>query len=178
MTDAIEQTAAPVLTAAEEIAAMVAADDEWRHAERAKMAAALRWMRDRGRVRTRETEAGMRGWVYQWRGTDSIALVVMTYGDLTIYAGSQVLTPESVTQAVDLLAALGVLPVQMSSQFQAGTAAAGWSHEAEEWSCRMHNGRSAFACTFTEGGARRYAADNPAQLAVFRRAVGPWVRQR
>lgn len=45
-----------------------------------------------------------------------------------------------------------------------------------EWSCRMKDGRPAFASSFTEGGARRYAADDPGHCAVFSRRVGPWVR--
>lgn len=68
-----------------------------------------------------------------------------------------------------------VLIALLEKAFSAGRESA-YDRDETEWSCRMTDGRSAFACTFTEGGARRYAADHPEHLAVFNRRVGPWVR--
>lgn len=51
-----------------------------------------------------------------------------------------------------------------------------WEQAETEWSARMKDGRPAFAATFTEGGARRYADEQPDHLAVFTRRVGPWER--
>lgn len=81
----------------------------------------------------------------------------------------------NVRRCVDVLCALGILPAHFSSAFEAGRESASTQAETE-WSARMKDGRPAFACTFTEGGARRYADEQPDRLAVFTRRVGPWKR--
>lgn len=63
----------------------------------------------------------------------------------------------------------------LEKAFAAGRESA-YTTDETEWSCRIKDGRPAFATSFTEAGAHRYAATDPVHLAVFSRRVGPWQR--
>lgn len=64
------------------------------------------------------------------------------------------------------------VPEAVAYAYAAGRESA-YTTDEIEWSCRMKDGRPAFASSFTEAGARRYAAEDP-HTAVFKRRVGPW----
>lgn len=151
------------LTAAE--LADRAEDEAARRADRKLLAETLRWARLKGYTRIREYEGGQFSG-YSWVGAYP-RVHFNPSGDGTLYCGNGMFTAETAREAVDVLCALGVLPPSMFSAIRT---------EEIEWSARMKDGRPAFASTFTEGGARRYADEQPSLLAVFTRRVGPWER--
>lgn len=98
--------------------AEIEADLADRRDDRRLLADTLRWARTQGYSRAREYECGQfcgYSWVAPYQ-----RVTLDPGGDLTIYVGRHAISPESAREGVDVLAALGVLPQEFSSAYQAG----------------------------------------------------------
>lgn len=159
----------PFETTAAECAADAAADEQQRREDRRLLARTLKWARDNGRVRDRRYEGG-RFAVYVWTCPDGRVWLGPS-GDVTVYVGFHSLQPETVREAVDLLVALGVLPVEMSSAYEAGRESA-YVPDVVEWSTRWPYGGVDLCWDESEARARhgRY----PRESVLVQRRVGPW----
>lgn len=89
-------------------------------AERTLLLAVLRWARDEGAVATRLWPSDLAWYV----AADDGASVLFTHGARRIKvrrgAGHTAMPVADIRQAVDLLAALGVIPARFSSAYRAG----------------------------------------------------------
>lgn len=113
---------------ADEIAADLAAEDEQRRSDRKLLAEVLRWSRTSGYGKAREYECG-RFAGYSWKAP-YWKLHFDPY-DPTLYYGGSAVQPETVREAVDVLAALGVIPQTFSSAYRAGVESLPWHYAVQ-----------------------------------------------
>lgn len=165
----------PFETTAAECEADRAADDQFRREERRLLAKTLAWARRSGYEKAREYEGGQ-FCGYSWK--EPFAKVVFDpAADMTIYYGRSAFSPESVREAVDVLVALGVLPVEMSSAFDAGRESA-YEGGDTEWCVEIGANRARVWSGRTEAMPRvqldYFAQIWPGQAWLMSRRVGPW----